>query len=66
MEYGKIRVLIRIKTKKMRIDKKNNSDKLRSKGMFKKRKMFFQKEKLRVLTKTKNEKFFVFVTSGLR
>ena len=26
----------------MRIDKQNNSDKLRSKGMFKKRKMFFK------------------------
>ena len=39
----------------MRIDKRNNSDKLRSKGMFKKKKNVFSITKVEVL----NNKFFI-------
>ena len=42
----------------MRIDKRNNSDKLRSKGMFKNKKMFFQlSEKTKEKFKKKKKNF---------
>jgi hypothetical protein len=55
----------------MKIDKRNNSDKLKSKGMFKKRKMFFFITKKTCRRKTegfspKGQKTFGFLTANFK